>query len=89
MYARLPVFMFGHSMGGAIALLTVMEKNHFFQVRYLIEGEYALLVGNIFQGLVLTAPLVRSDKTHGRFSSAKRFLGKIMKHLSPSFQSGV
>jgi len=30
-YSGLPVFLFGHSMGGTIALLAVMEKRHFFQ----------------------------------------------------------
>jgi len=69
-YSGLPVFLFGHSMGGAIALLAVMERRHFFQ------------------GLILTAPLVRSDNTHGLLSPVNRVLAKVVTVFSPSFQAG-
>jgi len=66
----LPVFLFGHSMGGLIATLASIEKP------------------DIFRGVVLTGPQIRSEYTHGVTSSISRKLAKVAAEVAPSFEAG-
>jgi len=43
---------------------------------------------DLFKGMVLTGPLVRSEDTHGHFSFFNRVLANILNKVLPSFQAG-
>ena len=67
---QLPVFLFGHSMGGLVVTLACIERQ------------------DMFQGAVLTGPLIRSDMTHGEGSHFKRLIAKKASKFAPSLQGG-
>ena len=67
---QLPVFLFGHSMGGLIVTLACIERQ------------------DMFQGAVLTGPLIRSEMTHGPGSQVARLIAEEALKFAPTLQGG-
>ena len=87
-YPGVPLFIVGHSMGGLISLLTVLETQVLCSCNQYDLINIAIYVKEsaMFQGMVLTGPLIALDPAMA--SPVKVLLAKLGSKVWPGFSMG-